>query len=77
MLKSEKQELVRQLRDLNISLDKQAKAIIDAQMEEEDPFVTSVEDIYRLRNPDGSYILVPVLVAKAQTLNALVHLNKE
>lgn len=30
-----------------------------------------------IRNTDGEYVMTPLLLAKAQTLNAMVHLLKE
>lgn len=66
----EKEYLTEQLCDLLEQLDDQV-AIITVHAEE------SGLNPMELRLKDGSWVMTPILAAKAQTMNALVILNSE
>lgn len=60
--------LQRALRSHLADIDDQIVAVVDSAMENE-------INAYQMRNPDGSFVLTPLLLAKAQTLNALAVLK--
>lgn len=70
MLPSEKQALVR---DIQTTLNELNAAIIEVKTK---AYTMGVEPS-NLQQPDGSYILHPLLIGKASALHALVVLNKE